>query len=99
MVMIETLKRRELHGSTQKIKLLGYNIMKGGQHHVRLGLEMGSRVTTSSTRHCSKLSDHLHHAFMNGYSKEPSDKCSRVPELDETECLQWDDKMSEQLHT
>eukprot|EP00957_Ditylum_brightwellii_P071841 5460546-Ditylum_brightwellii.AAC.1 len=99
MVMIETLKRRELHGLTQKIKLHGYNIVKGGQHHIMLGLKMRSRVATSSMKYCSRLSDHLHHAFMKGHLNEPSDKCFRVPELDETKCLQCDNEMPGQLDT
>eukprot|EP00957_Ditylum_brightwellii_P174268 13267833-Ditylum_brightwellii.AAC.1 len=77
MVLIDTLKRRELYGSIQKIKLHGYNIVKGGQNHIGMSLKMGSIIATFSIKQCSKLSDHLHHVFLKGHLREmnePSDK-------------------------
>eukprot|EP00957_Ditylum_brightwellii_P202456 15330247-Ditylum_brightwellii.AAC.1 len=34
-----------------------------------------------------------------GQMSKPSNKCFNVWELDETEPLQWDDEMSERMHT
>eukprot|EP00957_Ditylum_brightwellii_P083885 6375464-Ditylum_brightwellii.AAC.1 len=63
---------------------------------------MGYRATTSSIKQCSKLSEHLHHTFVAGSLREmikPGTKCFKVPELDETQCLKWDEETSEQMHT
>eukprot|EP00957_Ditylum_brightwellii_P021478 1620396-Ditylum_brightwellii.AAC.1 len=63
MVLVETLKRRELHGSAWKMKLHGNSIVKGGQHQIRMHLKMGYRAATSSIKQGSKLSKQLHHTF------------------------------------
>eukprot|EP00957_Ditylum_brightwellii_P208705 15358599-Ditylum_brightwellii.AAC.2 len=80
----------------------GYDIVKGGHNHIEMSLKMGCRVATFSIKQCSKLSEHLHHTFVKGSLRDmnaPHDKCFRVPELEETKCLQWDDEMSDEEYT
>eukprot|EP00957_Ditylum_brightwellii_P036081 2733261-Ditylum_brightwellii.AAC.1 len=48
LVLIETLKRRELYGSVQKIRSHWYNIAKEGQTKVRIDLKMGYNAASSS---------------------------------------------------
>eukprot|EP00957_Ditylum_brightwellii_P139671 10644837-Ditylum_brightwellii.AAC.1 len=66
IVLVETLKRRELYGSAQNFKLHGYKIATRGQSHIEMSLRMGRRVATSSIKQCSKLSEYLHHTFVKG---------------------------------
>eukprot|EP00957_Ditylum_brightwellii_P112619 8584830-Ditylum_brightwellii.AAC.2 len=84
------------------MKLHGYDNVKGGQHQIGMSLKIGYRSTTSSIKQCLKLSEHLHYTFVARSLKEmntPGTKCFKCPELDETEYLQWDDEISERMHT
>eukprot|EP00957_Ditylum_brightwellii_P174115 13257046-Ditylum_brightwellii.AAC.1 len=51
-------------------------------------LKMGYKATTSSIKQGSLRE-------MN----KPGTKYFKVPELDETKCIQWDDEMPKRMHT
>eukprot|EP00957_Ditylum_brightwellii_P157985 12025662-Ditylum_brightwellii.AAC.1 len=63
---------------------------------------MGYNATSSVIKQGSRMSTQLFQSFMEGslgqMSKSGSE-CFKVVELDETEYLQWDDEMSNKMHT